>query len=201
MWWASQKGCQVAGIEPSQDFCSRIQAEGLTCFHDSIENIDPSKLVKYDFVVMLHVLEHFIDPNIVIQRCRELLSDNGLMVIEVPNILKPYRSLDRYFLRYVHLSYFSPQTLTLILRKHGFEVVFADNGDHGGLNPANLFVIAQKSDIFRQCFDANLRLTPTSCIICSRDTGLSGCCSERPCGISWFRFTGCDDLRTILRVG
>ena len=147
LWWASQKGCQVAGIEPSEDFCSRIQAEGLTCFHDLIENIDPSKLVKYDFVVMLHVLEHFIDPNSVLRRCRDLLKDNGLIVIEVPNILRPYRSLDRYFLRYVHLSYFSPQTLTLILRKHGFGVVFADNGDHDRLNPANLFVIAQKSEI------------------------------------------------------
>jgi SAM-dependent methyltransferase len=146
LWWAKKSGCQVVGIEPSKDFYFKLQQEGSTCINESIENIDTGTMTKSDFVVMLHVFEHFIDPNFVLQRCRELLTDEGLLVIEVPNILKPYKSLDRYFLRYVHLSYFSPQTLTSFLRKYGFNVLLLDEGDSGWIQPANLFVVAQRSD-------------------------------------------------------
>ena len=61
-----------------------------------------------------------------------LLADGGILAVEVPNILKPFRSLDRYFLRYVHPSSFSPLTLETMLQKHGFQQRFVDEGGQTG---------------------------------------------------------------------
>ena len=75
---------------------------------------------RFNLIVMIHVLEHFYDVNRAIVKCRDLLTDNGYLFIEVPNILKPFRSLDHYFLRYVHPVNYSPYTIKLLLSRHGF---------------------------------------------------------------------------------
>lgn len=78
-------------------------------------------------------------------------------MIEVPNILKPYRSLDRYFLRYVHLSNFSPQTLRIMLQKHGYEVEVMDEGISDWRIPQSLFVIGKRLDAIQtHTLDSNL---------------------------------------------
>ncbi|MCC7208155.1 MAG: class I SAM-dependent methyltransferase [Anaerolineae bacterium] len=117
LYWARQRGAQVVGIEPSRDFANALAKEGLPCFNDSLEHIGSDRLGRFDVIAMFHVFEHFYDPQIALARIRSLLSARGLLIIEVPNILKPYRSLDHYFLRYVHPTNFSRQTLCGMLAK------------------------------------------------------------------------------------
>jgi SAM-dependent methyltransferase len=144
---AQQSGADVVGIEPSRAFFETLQEDGLPCVFGSLEQVDLTELGSFDVIVMIHVLEHFYDPNVALKRIWRLLNEDGLLVLELPNILKPFRSLDRYFLRYVHPSSFSPHTLDALLKKHGFEVEFMDAGGTDWRTPQNLFVIAQKKNL------------------------------------------------------
>jgi 2-polyprenyl-3-methyl-5-hydroxy-6-metoxy-1,4-benzoquinol methylase len=144
LWCAQQMGAEVVGIEPARAFFEVLQKDNLPCVFGALEQFNSAALGHFDSIVMSHVLEHFYDPNAALEQVRELLTDDGLLVVEVPNILKPFRSLDRYFLRYVHPSNFSRHTLDLFLQKHGFEPVFVNEGGAEWRSPQSLFVIAQK---------------------------------------------------------
>ncbi len=146
LYWANQVGCSAIGLEPSYDFYNLIRNAGLSCILGSIDNCDLHQLGKFDIVAMFHVIEHFLDPNLVLDRCRELLISDGLLVLEVPNILRPYRDLDTYFLRYVHPSNFSPATLKFLLNKHGFDVVLLEEEQYTWGSPENIFVISRKME-------------------------------------------------------
>jgi hypothetical protein len=70
--------------------------------------------------------------------------------LEVPNILKPFRSLEHYFLRYVHPSNFSPHSLSFLLKKHGFNPVIVDDAGNDWREPQNLSVVAQETKLVPQ---------------------------------------------------
>lgn len=148
LWWARHFGANVMGVEPSTSFVKSLENSSIPYYSGNFEDIDRS--CSYDLIVMIHVLEHFYDPNAALQKAFSLLSSDGLFVIEVPNILKPFRSLDTYFLRYGHLINYSPATLISMLGKHGFQCVFMDTGSENWRTPQNLFIIARKIDTLSQ---------------------------------------------------
>jgi SAM-dependent methyltransferase len=142
LWWARRRGAVVMGIEPSPLLSQDLANLGLPCVCSSFGNLQMPTNKKFDIIVMSHVLEHFYDPNPALEKCRTILADSGILVVEVPNILKPFRSLDRYFLRYVHPSSFSPQTLQGMLEKHGFSVKFIHEIEDNWHSPPGVFAIA-----------------------------------------------------------
>jgi 2-polyprenyl-3-methyl-5-hydroxy-6-metoxy-1,4-benzoquinol methylase len=146
LWWAQKQGAEVLGVEPSPDFYRELKANGTPAILGSLEDIDIDQVGQFDIITMFHVLEHFYDPNDALVRCRNLLQPRGLLVVEVPNILKPFRHLDRYFLRYVHPCNFSPETLCAMLEKHGFDTLIMDQGGDDWRSPQNLFVIGRKRE-------------------------------------------------------
>ena len=147
LWWAQRRAYEALGVEPSPEFCSVLAAAGLPYLQGVLSDVRPGTHGLFDVIFMSHVLEHFYDPNEALQHCRSLLKENGNLAVEVPNILKPFRSLDRYFLRYVHPSSFSPRTLQALLAKHGFRPLHADEGGTDWRSPQNLFVIAEKQKV------------------------------------------------------
>lgn len=134
------------GIEPSTDFTRiLVQEHQLKIIHNTFEGYMANATEKVDVVSMFHVLEHIYNPGEGLMRVWEVLRENGLLVIEIPNILKPFRNLDSYFLRFVHLYNFSPVTLRCLLIKFGFEIIYADDGGNNWNAPQNITMIARKS--------------------------------------------------------
>ncbi|MDP8230541.1 MAG: class I SAM-dependent methyltransferase [Candidatus Gorgyraea atricola] len=102
----------------------------------------------FDAVCFWHALEHMPDPSIVIKEAWRILKDNGFLFIAVPNdswlgrrhffknalrkvvnhmplkrklkIKKMYPEIDEEGNK--HLFYFTPRTLTRLLKKYGFKV-------------------------------------------------------------------------------
>ena len=82
---------------------------------------------KFDVVLMSHVLEHFIDINAAIDNAKNLLKDDGILVIEVPN----FKALgfDKYLEGWPiseiprHVNFFTPKSLKKLLKQHSIEVV------------------------------------------------------------------------------
>lgn len=98
----------------------------------------------YDLVSLNAVLEHLKYPNRYLSAISGLIKDGGYLFVLVPNV----RSLSHRF-KYLleklgirkkrignyydaehHILYFTPRTLTKLLDKYGFDVVYTRNG-HG----------------------------------------------------------------------
>ncbi|MBI4815617.1 MAG: class I SAM-dependent methyltransferase [Deltaproteobacteria bacterium] len=141
----ANRGAHCSAVEPSADFRARLAKAGIETVGEFIERVEVNRV--YDLVCFFQVLEHFHDPRLAMSVIRELTAPNGLVVLDVPNIKQPFRSLDRYFLRYVHLSYFSPTSLRRLLTKFDFDVIWMETGDAREFRkPQSIFVIARKLD-------------------------------------------------------
>lgn len=71
----------------------------------------------FDLIVMFHVLEHLPDPVNYLSHLRSLLSENGRIVVEVPNAddalisLYQIEAFRRFYYSIAHLTYFNPTSL------------------------------------------------------------------------------------------
>lgn len=73
---------------------------------------------KFDFVTMIHAIEHFEEPVAVAATLRRLLAPNGRLMFEVCDIERnPFDILVAD-----HLMHFSPATLRALAMRAGFEV-------------------------------------------------------------------------------
>jgi SAM-dependent methyltransferase len=122
-----RRGFETVGLElskPTSDFARNIL--GLKIYNLPVEDVSEIPESCFDLITMRHVLEHFYDPSSVLLSLREKLSDNGKVIIEVPD----YGSFDRRsfgtqwpaFGPY-HLWYFTKQSLIRFLDDTGFEVL------------------------------------------------------------------------------
>jgi SAM-dependent methyltransferase len=124
---AATKGWETWGIEPSK------RSNKLT------ENRSGTKIIEgkfedtnvpdnyFDAVTMWHSLEHFFSPLEVLEQVNRKLKDNGVLVVRVPNSDSWDAKWGRgkWFHLDVprHLYHFTPSTLTMILRRAGFQPV------------------------------------------------------------------------------
>lgn len=118
-------GWEVLGTEPDSD------ARAVSASKLRIEiSPDLDKLVAkdlFDIISLWHVLEHVADLNWVIPQIHGLLAQKGTLVVAVPNS-DSYDAL--YFKEYWaaydvprHLHHFTPSTIELLFKKHGFRLV------------------------------------------------------------------------------
>jgi SAM-dependent methyltransferase len=122
---ARQAGITVEGVEVS-DACVRFARDQLQlpvvqgCF----ETAPITRPVQA--VCAFHVLEHVDDPRQFLATARDALTPDGWLALEVPNI--DSAAAHRQGPRWPHLQlechrwHFSPESLTRLVRDHGFEV-------------------------------------------------------------------------------
>jgi 2-polyprenyl-3-methyl-5-hydroxy-6-metoxy-1,4-benzoquinol methylase len=136
----SRKGFNVHGIEPNEGYGKYAQDEyGLDVEIGFTKDID-FKGREFDFITMWHVLEHTEDPYAVICKIYDWVSDNGLLVVEVPNVEAVCQSPKNTF-HADHLFNFNLKTLSLLMEKAGFATIDSIVSSDGG----NITVIAKKS--------------------------------------------------------
>jgi Methyltransferase domain/C-methyltransferase C-terminal domain len=78
---------------------------------------------KADIVSCRYLLEHCHDPLGGLHGMRQLLSAEGVLIIEVPDSTKFLAAHDYSFIWEEHISYFVENTLRLLAARAGFEVV------------------------------------------------------------------------------
>lgn len=88
--------------------------------------------IKFDCILFNNVLEHVADPGAVIEKAGSMLSDDGIMRIQVPNDLSylQYAAINQmkepnyyFFCPPEHLHYFNYTGLESFLRHHSFEII------------------------------------------------------------------------------
>ena len=83
---------------------------------------------NFDVVIMVGVLEHLRDLDGAFDHLRALLSDTGLLYVEVPDVTAfadwpnaPYQDFSTE-----HINFFSPISLSNLMLRHGFTRVFLE---------------------------------------------------------------------------
>ena len=124
---ACQKaGYNTEGIEPSK--IAREQA--IKHFNLSVSkttNLDQYKKNQFDSISMWHVLEHVPKLNETIEDFNRVLSDDGIVIVAVPN----HESWDaKYFKEFwagwdvpIHLWHFSKTSIEKIFLKYNFKLI------------------------------------------------------------------------------
>ena len=80
---------------------------------------------KYDLIILSHIIEHLHEPKKVIQECKSLLSNNGLIYCEVPDErLTIVKSLYKRFGLHYHVTHHTRRSLHLLFNILGFKNIF-----------------------------------------------------------------------------
>jgi 2-polyprenyl-3-methyl-5-hydroxy-6-metoxy-1,4-benzoquinol methylase len=133
LWMLKRQGWQVRGVDVSESAAEEARKLGVEVF---VGQLHEAKFQdgEFDAVVMIHSLEHMYHPSFVLKEVRRIISDGGVLVIEVPNIASVEARVFRQYWIHTdaprHLYHFSPISLGRLLEKNGFFV------ERVGYNPS-----------------------------------------------------------------
>ena len=115
----------VMGLEPSP-----LCAETAKRVHgiDVVTGTLPSACLpakRFDFIFLASVLEHIQNIAVPMAKLREILADDGMIYVEVPDVTRfaqfPNAPFQEFSIE--HINFFSEVSLANLLRSYGFEVV------------------------------------------------------------------------------
>ncbi|PYS73686.1 MAG: hypothetical protein DMF73_05255 [Acidobacteria bacterium] len=171
---ARQAGFEVEGTDLSKHVSENLPVKGgFPVHHGALEEITFRR--KYDVITMLHVLEHTSDPLSTLMRAREILNDEGYVVVVVPN----YQSIDTRIKNllsklklksrpYKHLALghhnyvFSMKSLGLLGRAAGLQVIYRTTTQPAWRSSA-LYSLFERYQLATWCwivYQKEVRLTP-----------------------------------------
>jgi len=108
-------------------------------------NISDVEEQNYDLVLLNQVLEHVPDPFEFIQSISKLLKDQGILYIDLPfkdYLFKPSVGS--------HILFWSPKSLSFLIEKIGFKLIFCDSVGMTHKTAKNYF---NNKTIFEKLFD------------------------------------------------
>lgn len=118
----SKKTKNAWGIEPSQIRYNDIKKTYSNVIHGTIKNWKKGPL---DIITVFQVLEHIVDPNDFMECVKNILSEKGKMIIEVPNhndLLVGLKKYKRFYYQNAHCSYFNDRSIKNLLSKFDFKI-------------------------------------------------------------------------------
>ncbi len=127
-----ENGWEVFGIEPSGKASEKATSLSTNVFNTTLEDFIESKWYGYFDVINLKcVLEHVPNPTEIIDVCKDLLNESGMICVEVPNdfnVLQLQTNKNKlcksnYWLAIPdHINYFDFSSLNKLLDKCGFDI-------------------------------------------------------------------------------
>lgn len=129
-------GHRVLGVEPSltAKLAETAGIESLMTFFGT-EATDTVLRThgQADLVTAANVFAHILEPNDVVRNIARLLKHDGVFISESHYLLDLIRTLQYDTIYHEHLRYYSLQSITFLLEKHGFSVFKVQRiPTHGG---------------------------------------------------------------------
>lgn len=131
------KQCTIDGIDFRADVLSIAKKNGYRntyLINLNAETLDLSEIqAKYDYIIFADVLEHLINPAVLLYEVKAFLHKSGRVVISLPNVAfilnrlflllgrweyKEFGTLDK-----THLRFYTPQSGSKMVSSAGFSVV------------------------------------------------------------------------------
>lgn len=119
-------GYDAHGIETDEHVRKVKDELNLPIHIGTIEDADFGEK-QFDYIIANQLIEHIIDLDSFLERCKKLLKDDGLIIFSTPNAGSMYRKLCgkkwiNWHIPY-HQQVFTEKSLSLLLKKHGFDTV------------------------------------------------------------------------------
>jgi 2-polyprenyl-3-methyl-5-hydroxy-6-metoxy-1,4-benzoquinol methylase/predicted RNA-binding Zn-ribbon protein involved in translation (DUF1610 family) len=120
--WADA-GARVTGLEPSALRAEIARKRGLRILSCYAEELDSDE--HFDLIVIRHVIEHVENPDKILRNLASRLTQNGLLLLIVPNIDCIGRILfdtNWTWLIPLHCIFINPRSLRTMLTSCGYEI-------------------------------------------------------------------------------
>jgi 2-polyprenyl-3-methyl-5-hydroxy-6-metoxy-1,4-benzoquinol methylase len=132
---ARSAGWDVVGVEPSPHARKIAQSRVGAMVYASVSDVHEG--ARFACVTLWDVLEHDVQPLDLLARLRDVMIPNGLLAVSMPNLAGLEARLRgrswRYFRsEFGHMTHHTPNTLSLMLCRAGFEVTEVET--EGSLN-------------------------------------------------------------------
>ncbi|MBI4144470.1 NAD-dependent epimerase/dehydratase family protein [Candidatus Woesearchaeota archaeon] len=146
-----EKRIRVVGVEPASNICEISRSNGVETFcgffNDDIVNSICSLQGKADVITANNVFAHIGNIKEVARNVKNLLKDNGVLIIEVQYLLDTVLRLSFDNIYHEHLSYFCVLSLQEFFKRQDMNVFMVEHVDtHGG----SLRVFVQKAGFYPQ---------------------------------------------------
>jgi SAM-dependent methyltransferase len=128
---------EVLGVEGLESAVQASLAAKIPAIQANLENSIPVTTSSTDWVLLLDVLEHLVDPESCLREANRILHNNGYLVVNVPNQYTFSNRLKILFGNGIHatnffrgkqdwnnphIRFFRHTSISALLRKCGFEV-------------------------------------------------------------------------------
>ena len=131
MKFIGEYGWEAFGIEPSPTASEYARSLGLNVFNTTLEEFVENKWFSYfDAINLKCFLEHIPNPMEILEICKNLLKDSGMICIEVPNDFNILQlqvhklGNPQYWIAIPdHINYFDFHSLEKLLESLDFEIV------------------------------------------------------------------------------
>ncbi len=145
-------GHTAMGIEPNSGYAQHAREQlGLNVANCTFSEFG-APAEKFNLITLFHVLEHLEFPVEELKRLSTMLRDDGIFVIEVPNILYPKMKFSHKWHK-AHLTGFSAKTLEVTAARAGLHALMCGEIGDGG----NLFGVFKPAPVISEN-DARERL-------------------------------------------
>jgi 2-polyprenyl-3-methyl-5-hydroxy-6-metoxy-1,4-benzoquinol methylase len=103
------------------DYCNQLLPNSTQLVENSIEFLRNHKN-KFDCIIMFHVLEHVPKSEIrsFLNAIYEALKENGVLLIEVPNMGNPITGLNIRYADFTHETGFTELSMQFLMQQAGF---------------------------------------------------------------------------------
>lgn len=126
---AEKHGFAAEGVDISSYAVKFCQKHGLSAKTGTVFSVKKNNY--YDVIAAFELIEHEREPLKMLETSFKLLKKNGLIVITTPNYDSLFRKLFGHFwIGYrhrEHLYFFSPKTITVMLKKASFRNIIVKN--------------------------------------------------------------------------
>lgn len=148
--YLKNKGAKVLGVEPSYELCCISNKKGIPVYHGLFdENIIsklPKEFSKVDLVMLEYTFDHLPQPMSMLNIIKGMLSNDGLVVIEVHDLEKILERKEYCLFEHEHTIYMSKETMINALAKYGFEVLTFDLLEENEKRANSLLAVAKLKD-------------------------------------------------------
>lgn len=132
----SEKGAVVDILEVEKEPFTKAKQHAQNSFFGSIEDLEVQNKIKnkYDVIICADVLEHLVEPEIVLNFLKTRLEKDGILLVSIPNVAYwgmrvhlmfsgDFSYHDSGLMDRTHLRFFSFNNFKDLLKKSSFKIV------------------------------------------------------------------------------
>ncbi|HIE88244.1 MAG TPA: class I SAM-dependent methyltransferase [Gammaproteobacteria bacterium] len=111
------------GLDPSAVCVQNLNEAGITAYLGSL--LDHSIDVKFDCIILSHVMEHILDIQPAMDQLFELLAEEGTLYLETPD-LRQYQENSATPFSYIdieHINHFTEHSLSNLMALRGYKII------------------------------------------------------------------------------